>query len=146
MTASGRKLPFVGIAKAFNNVIATKGWSRPFSVIHAGQRERQLLDCKADIACEEIIMRRSNRSDCPHSQALAVVGWAAPTSRFVVVVKPTSSLRLISYSFFPLDDDIGRPTIPGPDYDILDGLAAGLFFRLEGVKGRVGVHDDPGMP
>ncbi len=62
MTDVGRRLPFVGIAKTFDRVTAAKGWSRPFSVIHASQRERPLPDRKADIAYEEIIVRRSNGS------------------------------------------------------------------------------------
>jgi hypothetical protein len=60
-TAFGRRLPFAGIAKGFDRVTATKGWSRPKSTIHVHCRERPLWDRKADIAYEEIIVRRSNR-------------------------------------------------------------------------------------
>ena len=65
MAVSGRRLPFAGIAEAIDCVTATKGWSRPFSVIHAGLRERQLPDRKADIAHEAIIVRRINQLDSP---------------------------------------------------------------------------------
>jgi hypothetical protein len=54
-------LPFAGIAKAIVCVTATKGWSRPVSAIHDRRRERPLLDRKADIAYEEIIVRRSSQ-------------------------------------------------------------------------------------
>jgi len=47
MTVSGRRLPFAGIAKAFDCVTATKGWSRPKSVIHGRWREWQLSVRKA---------------------------------------------------------------------------------------------------
>jgi hypothetical protein len=40
--------------------------------------ERPLLDRKADIAYEEIIVHPSNRFDCPLSQAQADVGRVAP--------------------------------------------------------------------
>jgi hypothetical protein len=46
-----------------------KGWNRPISVIDSGQSERQLPDRKADIAYEEIIVRRSSQLDCPLSTA-----------------------------------------------------------------------------
>jgi len=61
MTVSGRRLPFAGIAKAFDCVTATKGWSRPKSAIHVSCGERPLTDRKADIAYEEIIVRRSSQ-------------------------------------------------------------------------------------
>ncbi len=60
-----------------------KGWNRPESVIHVGRRERPLPDRKADIAYEEIIVRRGNRFDCPLFPLLADVGWVAPLSRLV---------------------------------------------------------------
>ncbi len=40
---------------------------RPESVIEVSYRERPLPDRKADIAYEEIIVRRGNRFDCPLS-------------------------------------------------------------------------------
>ncbi len=46
-------------------------------------RERPLWDRKADIAYEEIIVRRGNRFDYPLSQAKADVGRVAPPSRLV---------------------------------------------------------------
>ena len=61
MTVSGRRLPFAGTAKASDCVTATKGWSRPKSVIHSRWREWQLSDRRADIANEEIIVRRSSQ-------------------------------------------------------------------------------------
>jgi hypothetical protein len=63
----GRRLPFAGIAKAIDCVTATKGWSRPKSAIQARWRKRPLPDRKADIAYEEIIVRRSSQLDCPLS-------------------------------------------------------------------------------
>ena len=83
MTVSGRRLPFAGIAKSIDCVTATNGWSRPESVIHFGRRERPLPDRKADIAYKEIIVRRSNRLDCPLSQAQSDVRWDAPPSRLI---------------------------------------------------------------
>ena len=67
MTDSGRRLPFTDIAKGFDCVTATKGRSRPESVIEVSYRERPLPDRKADIAHEAIIVRRTNRRDCPLS-------------------------------------------------------------------------------
>jgi hypothetical protein len=64
MTVSGRLQPFAGIAIAIDCVTATKGWSRPTSAIHDVWREPPLSDRKADIAYEEIIVRRSNRFAC----------------------------------------------------------------------------------
>ena len=55
-----------------------KGRNRPESVIEVSYRERPLPDRKADIAYEEIIVRRGNRFDCPLSQAQADVGRVAP--------------------------------------------------------------------
>jgi hypothetical protein len=64
MTISGRRLPFAGIAEAIDCVIATKGWSRPESAIQVRSRECPVLDRRADIVSEEIVVRRSNRRDC----------------------------------------------------------------------------------
>ncbi len=44
-----------------------KGRNRPEAVIQASCRERPLSDRKADIAYEEIIVRRSSQLDCPLS-------------------------------------------------------------------------------
>ena len=55
----------------------------PISVIQVSCRERPLSDRKADIAYDEIIVRRGNRFDCPLSQAQADVRRAAPPSRLV---------------------------------------------------------------
>ena len=71
MTVSGRKQT---IANDQN---------RPEAVIQVGCRERPLPDRKADIAYEEIIVRRGNRFDYPLSQAKADVGRVAPPSRLV---------------------------------------------------------------
>jgi hypothetical protein len=49
-----------GIAKAFDCLIATKGWSRPDSAIQALSRECLVPDLKAVIAHEAIIVRRSS--------------------------------------------------------------------------------------
>ncbi len=81
MTGFGRRLPFAGTAKASDCVTATKGWSRPFSVIHAGQRERPLRDRKADIAYEEIVVRHGIQRDYPLFDRVADVGQAALLGR-----------------------------------------------------------------
>jgi hypothetical protein len=67
-----------GVLKTIAN-----GSSRPKSVIQGSCRERPLSDRKADIAYEEIVLRRSSRFACPLSQALADVGAAAPPSRLI---------------------------------------------------------------
>ncbi len=46
-------------------LLKLKGWNRPKSVIQVHCRERPLPDRKADIAYEEIVVRHSNRFDCP---------------------------------------------------------------------------------
>jgi hypothetical protein len=65
-------LPFAGIAKAFDRVTVTKGWSRPESAIQVRRRERPFLDRKHDIAHEVMIVRRSGWLACPLSQARAM--------------------------------------------------------------------------
>ncbi len=60
-----------------------KGQNRPEAVIQVSCRERPLPDRKADIAYEEIIVRRSNRFARPLSQGQADVGRIAPPSRLV---------------------------------------------------------------
>jgi hypothetical protein len=78
MTVPGRRLPFAGIAKGFDCVTATKGWS-PKSAIHISCSERPLTDRKADIAYEEIIVRCSNRFDCALSPCQKrIYDWCVP--------------------------------------------------------------------
>ncbi len=52
-----------------------KGRNRPEAVIQASCRERPLSDRKADIAYEEIIVRRSSQYALALCQAQADVGW-----------------------------------------------------------------------
>ncbi len=68
MAVYGRRLPFAGIAKGFDCVTATKGWSRPKIAVQGQWCKRRLWDRKADIAHEAIIVRRSNWFAGPLSQ------------------------------------------------------------------------------
>jgi hypothetical protein len=58
-----------------------KGKNRPFSVIQVHWRERLLLDRKAGIAYEEIIVRRGIQSVRPLFHLLEDVGRADPLGR-----------------------------------------------------------------
>ena len=80
MTVSGRRLPFAGIAIAIDRVTDTKGRSRPEAAIQASCCERRIWDRKADIAYEEIIVRRSIWLDGPLSQARADI-WSGISER-----------------------------------------------------------------
>ncbi len=71
MTVSGRRLPFAGIAKAIDCVTATKGWSRPITVIQARWRERRLWDRKAVVR-----LPLSVRQLIAISGQCDAVGWA----------------------------------------------------------------------
>ena len=89
MTVPGRRLPFAGIGKAFDCVTATKGWSRPEAVIQVSCRERPLLDRKADIAYEEIIVRCGIQRDRPFFYLVADVGQADSLGRLIANSRQT---------------------------------------------------------
>ena len=75
MAVNGRKLPFAGIAKAIDCVTATKGWSRPKSVIQASCRERRLWDRKQaiEIRLLQAAQTSSNRINEGHRQGCLVL-------------------------------------------------------------------------
>jgi hypothetical protein len=62
-----------------------KGRNRPESVIHVGRRKCPLLDRKADITYEELIVRRSSQSDRPLFYLVADVGQADSLGRLIAI-------------------------------------------------------------